>query len=216
MSRDLIFRRWRWRIALVVVALLALLIVISAWLATPRPAAVIPSGGEPVGAVLVGTPPTPPSSDQLRTGAPSTTPSTVPTATPAPSGGIGEPASATNPDLTPPPEPTGEPSDAPPAVRVGKPYGTTTGRASYYGTGGPGFYAALPGRWIRNRTVKVCGPARCLTVRIVTTCGCYTNSRSAKIIDLSIPLFEYVTGWSAAERAQIGVVTVTITVYHPA
>lgn len=217
--------RWKRRLGAAIVAGAITTITafgLGAGYAAPRSSPVIPSeSSRPASAgTSAGASTSASSSDQATTGAPSVSawPAASPSggigdpATGAPSGGIGQPATGTNPDLTPPPVARRSPS---PAVRVGHPYGTTTGRASYYGTGGPGMYAALPGRWIRNRTVKVCGAARCLVVAVVTSCGCHTNERSAKIIDLSVPLFEYVTGYSPAERRTYGVATVTITVYAP-
>lgn len=223
---------WRQKFSAAVIAgVLGAVVAFSAgWVAAPRPSAVIPSA--PQGAAssdqpttgasleasgeVVAVSPAVPTVEAERSGAPSFDPGSFPPVgfgVVDPTTRPGDVSTGTNPDLTPPPTPRRDPA---PAVRVGHPYGApVTGRASYYGTGGPGMYAALPGRWIRNRTVRVCGPARCNVVRIVTTCGCYTNTRSGKIIDLSIPEFEYVTGWSPAKRAQIGVTTVTITVYRP-
>lgn len=222
--------RWKRRLVGVIVAGAITTITafgLGAGYAAPRSSPVIPSeSARPASAgASAGASTSASSSDQATSGAPQPTvkDSGLPDASTglatSPAVPSGAPAqrlgdwSCSDPPLCGEPAPTVRPA---PAIAHGSAYGEPlTGRASYYGTGGPGMYAALPGRWVRNRTVKVCGKAACMVVRIVTTCGCHTNERSAKIIDLSVPLFEYVTGYSPAERRTYGVATVTITVYAP-
>lgn len=68
------------------------------------------------------------------------------------------------------------------------------GLASWYGTGGPGMYAAMhdyrDGTWVQ---VVVCafprGTSTCITVPVVTQCGACRWAKGAVLVDLSVPAF---------------------------
>ncbi len=80
------------------------------------------------------------------------------------------------------------------------------GTASFYDAG-PGMYAALPGPWRAGRWVQVCGPAKCVTAPVVTSCVCGTH-----VIDLSPSLGEAVAGMNTAERWRYGVTPVSLVI----
>lgn len=112
----------------------------------------------------------------------------IPTA-PIPSMGAGSTTASGNPSPQPEapsastPRPVLTPAPTPALGRAAH------GRASWYGTGGPGLYAALPGYPDSPHLVVVCAfhPTRCVTLRVVTSCGCAGPPR--KVIDLSIAAF---------------------------
>lgn len=83
-----------------------------------------------------------------------------------------------------------------------------SGSASWYGTGGPGWYAALPGYVDGTHVqVNVCayphGTTTCVTVPVVTQCGC----PGAAIVDLSPPAFR-----ALGVSLSVGLVRVTVEV----
>jgi hypothetical protein len=87
-----------------------------------------------------------------------------------------------------------------------------TGTASWYGTGGPGFYAAMHGFVDGSRVqVAVCafpgGQATCITVPVVTQCGACRWARGAVLVDLSIPAFR-----ALGVPLSVGLVKVTVEV----
>ena len=99
-----------------------------------------------------------------------------------------EPATATNPDLTPPPD--------------------FTGQATWWDSFGPGLYAAIrPDLGRKGELAVVCGGARwhCLTLPIITTCACL-GPGSDRLIDLSLDAFRSFAAPSA------GIVHVTVTI----
>ena len=68
------------------------------------------------------------------------------------------------------------------------------GVATYYGTGGPGMYAAMAGYIDGTHVqVEVCafpaGQATCVTVPVVTQCSACRWRAGAVLVDLSIPAF---------------------------
>lgn len=83
-----------------------------------------------------------------------------------------------------------------------------SGYASWYGTGGPGLYAALPG-YVDGTHVQVAvcafpgGHATCVTVPVVTQCGCPGSA----IVDLSPPAFR-----ALGVPLSVGLVKVTVEV----
>lgn len=83
---------------------------------------------------------------------------------------------------------------------------TIAGYASWYGTGGPGLYAALPG-YVDGTHVSVAlcafpgGRATCITVPVVTQCGC----PGFAVVDLSVPAFR-----ALGVPLSVGLVKVTL------
>lgn len=88
-----------------------------------------------------------------------------------------------------PPSETPAPSNRP--LRASAP--GVAGIASWYGTSGPGIYAAAGpalrvGHW-RGRTVEVCAGTLCLDVRLVDWCACGDRPGGPTVIDLSRDAF---------------------------
>lgn len=76
---------------------------------------------------------------------------------------------------------------------------TLAGLASWYGTGGPGEYAAMGGYVDGSRVfVAVCafpgGQATCITVPVVTQCGACRWRSGAVLVDLSVPAWRAIAG----------------------
>ena len=73
-------------------------------------------------------------------------------------------------------------------VTIGSPQ--LVGLASWYGTGGPGLYAAASGYHDGTRvSVRVCHGATCLVLPLVTQCGACRWRAGAVLVDLSRSAF---------------------------
>jgi hypothetical protein len=95
---------------------------------------------------------------------------------------------------------------------------TVTGRASWY-AGSTGYagvaHIAMPGaRYIRRGRsaprAQVCVRTRCLTVRVVDSCGCFVHTSRARVADLSLTVVRRLRLRTAA-----GVFRVRIKLLHP-
>lgn len=91
---------------------------------------------------------------------------------------------------------------------------TIRGIATYYGTGGPGSYAAMGGYRDGSRVIVLVESFHdhksfSVTLNVTTQCGACRWVRGGTVIDLSIPVWRALAGDLPLSR---GVLPVTVTV----